>query len=386
MGLKMLEQIVPDFNIERCSDINQAIDLYNVHLYIKDGEYFPNWDESFINQCKTVDTKIMALLGRYCSTINDDNFRDIYASVELLDFEDFWNFLASFVDLKKLQWKTIETCVCDNAFAVQRMLYCPKYAREYDNEMADFLCRNPMMSAIFLIDKYINIHIAVDKEAVLPKSLDVSRKEQIIADYLDGDNQNPNYLEMISQWRSTGDFSISDKLRLKAKRLHNKYISDMFSHSSFSGFNFSVSVCFCDLDNKLGNIRKNGSDIEYNYNKKFIKDNLNPFMILQNFSTLFGYVDTQGRSLLVSKPEQLSVFERYLGAKSITDYPKGVAFLIREMTSQVQLAAYEEELKKNNVSLENALEWFFIEWLPKNYGVQGISISLPTDGSYLIKP
>ena len=136
MGLKMLEQIVPDFNIERCSDINQAIDLYNVHLYIKDGEYFPNWDESFINQCKTVDTKIMALLGRYCSTINDDNFRDIYASVELLDFEDFWNFLASFVDLKKLQWKTIETCVCDNAFAVQRMLYCPKYAREYDNEMA----------------------------------------------------------------------------------------------------------------------------------------------------------------------------------------------------------------------------------------------------------
>lgn len=381
----MLEQIVPDFNIEYCSDIKQAIDLYNAHLYIKDGKYFPDWDEAFINQCKTVDTKIKALLGRYCSTIKDDNFRDIYSSVELCDFEDFWRLLASFVDLNKLQWKTIESCVCDNAFAVQRMLYCPKYAHEYDIEMADYLCRNPMMSAIFLIDKYINSHIGVEKEVILPKSLDVSRKEQIIADYLNGDNQNPNYLEMISQWRSTGDFSISDKLRLKAKRLHSKYISNMFSASSDSGFKFSVSVCFCDLDDKLGTIRKNGSDIEYRYNKRFIKDNLEPFMILRNFSQLFGYVDTQGRALLVSKPGQLSVFERYLGAKSITDYPKGIAFILREMTSQVQLAAYEKELKKNNVSLENALEWFFIERLPQSYGVQGISISLPTDGSYLIK-
>ena len=381
----MLEQIVPGFTMEKCPDITTAIDLYNAHLYIKDGQQFPEWEDAFIDQCKSVDKKIMALLGRYCASISDDNFYEIFSKVEFSDFGDFWKLIASFNVAKRLQWNSIESCIKSKLATVQSMLYVHEYSKIYNEEIADFLLANPDIATPLLINKYMSEHLSPGKEIFLPESLDADKKEIIISSYLDGSEQNSNYLEMISQWRSTSEFCISDKIRLKAKRLNDKFKAEFFAKPTSNAFSFGASVSFCDLGNNLMTIGIQGFEIQYRYSRDYIREHLDYFSVLKNFVILFGFVDSQLRASMVSKPTQMGVLERTLGGRSTTDYLKGIAFIQREIATQAQLTAYEAELKKNNVAIEDAFKWFFDERLPQKYGLKNISITLPTEGTYLTK-
>lgn len=48
----------------------------------------------------------------------------------------------------------------------------------------------------------------------------VEDKGNIISNYLDSSDVNYNYIGLIQNVRNRNDFKISDKTRLKAKRLH----------------------------------------------------------------------------------------------------------------------------------------------------------------------
>lgn len=219
----------------------------------------------------------------------------------------------------------------------------------------------------------------------LPKSLTVEEKEFILSNYLDSADVNYNYIGLIQNARNKNDFKVSDKTRLKAKRLHKNETEKVFDGNN--GMRYGVSVSFPENCSKIkdGNIDEN-SIINYSYSLDFIKQNLDPYLLFQNFIVLFEYLDIQRRINLVSKKNKMGLFERIIGVHSQSEYIAGTEFNLLEMTSQIQLAGYNKVLGDLGISLENVLHEVFTSSFQEKYEfANNARFSIPSATSYFEK-
>lgn len=73
----------------------------------------------------------------------------------------------------------------------------------------------------------------------------------------------------------------------------------------------------------------------------------------------------------VHKRSQLSIFDGILGIKGINEYYTGTAFQQIQMMASLQTKAYDLELRKNKVFLEEVIAWFFKQYLKEEFNVIG---------------
>ena len=219
----------------------------------------------------------------------------------------------------------------------------------------------------------------------LPKSLTIEDKENIISNYLDSSDVNYNYIGLIQNARTRGDFKISDKTRLKAKRLHKSETEKIFTDKS--GMKYGVSVSFPENVTKVKDGFTDDDFVtNYKYSLDFIKQNNNPYPLFKNFKYLFEYLDIQNRINLVSKESQMGVFERIMGVHSQNEYRGGMGFDYLEMTSHVQMVGYNKIVTDLNNSLENILHHVFTSSFQEKYKfADNARFSIPSATSYLEK-
>ena len=120
---------------------------------------------------------------------------------------------------------------------------------------------------------------------------------------------NYNYLELIQNAKTRNDFKVSDKTRLKAKRLHRSETEKFFADNG--GMKYGVSISFPENSIKIKDCYVDENLIaHYSYSLNFIRQNNDPYSLFRNFKVLFEYVDIYNRISLVSKVSQMGVFER----------------------------------------------------------------------------
>lgn len=120
----------------------------------------------------------------------------------------------------------------------------------------------------------------------------------------------------------------------------------------------------------------------HKYSLKFLQDNPNHYQLFHNFRILFEYLDAQHRMTLINKSSQLGVIERFMGVRSQNEYPIGVAFSFSEMVSHAQIVAYDNTLKKLDVSLEQVIDTTFTKNLTARYNfADNARLSMPNAAS-----
>ncbi|WP_281335854.1 hypothetical protein [Flavobacterium eburneipallidum] len=219
-------------------------------------------------------------------------------------------------------------------------------------------------------------------EKFIPKSLTVEDKENIISNYLDSSDVNYNYIKLIQNVRNRNDFKITDKTRLKAKRLHKSETEKFFAEKS--GMKYGVSIVFEENTTKIkdGFIDDN-LVANYKYSIDYIKQNDNPHSLFQNFRILFEYLDIQHRINLVNKKNEMGVFERIMGVHSQNEYRVSTAFNLLEMTSHIQIVAYNKVISDLENSLENILHHVFTSSFQEKYEfADNARFSIPSAISY----
>ena len=218
----------------------------------------------------------------------------------------------------------------------------------------------------------------------LPPSLTVEDKETIILNYLDSPEVNINYLPVIQNARNREDFKLSDKTRLKAKRLNEKKTDEFFN--TVSGTSFGVSISFPENAPKIKDRKlKDDRIIEYTYSLDFIKANNNPHALFENFHYLFEYLDNQHRIGLINKKSSMDVLEM-IGVHSTNEYRTNFVFRTSENTAILQIAGYKSVLEKMGISLEDTLSFVFSTLFAEKYGfANNARLTMPTGDSYLEK-
>ena len=379
--LEKAEPIIKSFDpLKVYKDVNQVIELYNIQKLMETGVVLIKWDtqtqDELMSTCKLFNERI----GRFFSSINDENIVNIVHSTDGIYIEDFWYLFSYYKAYQRVRPETMASLLTDNTVVLWPVIKQKSVVEHYDVELANVL-RNSYETAELLIDTFL---VDEGKKYYFPKSLESSEYETIFNAYIGSDKPNANYIKIIAWSQSSRECPISPKLRQKAKRRYEEELKKYINEQT--GINYGVIVCFDDIDRFVQIEYENEMTPRYTYSSKWIEENLDYPTLLNNFLYLFGQVDYCWRSRLVSVESQFGLLERLAGKKGKKEYLTGTAYHVHDMISLSQIRCYRYILKKNGIDLEEIIRWFFEEYLRDEFQAEGFSFNISSDGtSYLEK-
>lgn len=364
--LRKGENILRSSIKDEYTDINEIFELYNIKKFIDNGVSLVDWTEEDLDGFKIKAEKFGEIVSKFLNKIKSEDIKVQYGNLLMNYIHSFWDIFNNQKFYKKIKRDDFVHLIEQEPYIISEILSHKEIVGHFDKELTDLMLKH-VVSAEILLSKYEVKDDFKKTNRFLPKSLNIELKEKLISLYLDSEDVNYNYLEIIQNARNRSDFKVSDKLRLKAKRLHEKKTQEYFSKSS--GTNFGVSVAFPeDLEKiKDGFIDENGT-LCYRYNINFIRQNIEPYSLFKNFKYLFEYTDHQNRIEIVSRQSQIGVFERFMGVKSVNEYFCGTQFNINEMASQAQIFLYGKILQELGITLESILKSVFTKDFMRIYG------------------
>ena len=378
------EHILREETLSDYTDINDVLELYNIKKYIDNELYLKGWTQEDLEDFKQKVSEYGKIIGRFMSNINDDNVIDLYEKTLRGYVSSFWELVNNQNVFKRISKNNFSGILSNEPHLIHEILIHQAIVKYYDAEIKSFLLTYSN-SAEILLSFYEVQDEFKRKQKFIPKSLSIKDKENIITNYLDFNDVNLNYIGLIQNVRNRNDFKISDKTRLKAKRLHKSETEKFFSENG--GMKYGVSISFPENTSKINDGFIDDNLIaHYSYSLDFIKQNNNPYLLFQNFKDLFEYLDKQNRINLVSKKSLMDVFERIMGVHSQNEYIGGTAFSLSEMTSQGQIYGYNKIITELNTSLEEILHFVFTTAFHEKYVfADNARFSVPTATSYFEK-
>ena len=366
------------------TDINDILELYNIKKYINNELFLRGWAQEDVKNFKLKAAEYGKVIGRFMSNINDSNVINTYQKLLRNYVDSFWELVNNQGLFKRISKVNFRTILSKEPHLIHSILNYKNIVSHYNVELKDFLLTYAQSAEILLSIYEVKDDFKKNQKFV-PKSLTIKDKENILSNYLDSSEANLNYVGLIQNVKNKNDFKISDKTRLKAKRLHKSKIEKIFAEKS--GMKYGVSISFLENATKIKDGFVDDNLIaNYSYNLGFIKQNNKPYSLFQNFKYLFEYLDNQNRINLVSKRNQMGLFERIMGVHSQNEYRGGTSFSLSEMTSQGQIFSYSKIVSNLNNSLEDILHFVFTSAFQEKYiFADNARFSIPTATSYFEK-
>jgi len=385
--LSIAESVLRSDTKSAYEDINDVLELYNIRKYLDNELYLKSWNEDDISNFKQKATEYAKVVGQFMSEINDSNFISYYEQLPFDYTNSFWELVNSQKTYERIPTDSLATILSNEPHVIRTILTYKNLVSHYDVTLKDFLITYPK-SAELLLAIYEEKKDSHDKEMFLPDSLTLQDKENIIFNYLDSDDANPNYVELIANLKNQGKiFAISDKTRLKAKRKEAEMTAKMFTENRNNVLKYGVQISFAEDVDKIIQIEFENLRPKYTYSTDHIKQNADNYSLFQNFINLFFYLDTQRRIGLVSKINQMGTMERLFGVRSKNEYIHGIAFGLSETTSHLQIVAYSKIVNDLELVLENILQTALTSIFQEKYNfADNAHITMPSaNTSYLEK-
>ncbi len=358
------EHILRNETQSNYTDINDILELYNIKQYLDNELYLNSWTQEDIANFKQKATDYGKLIGQFISNINDNNVIELYETLLRGYVDSFWELVNNQSVFKRISKANFGTILSKEPHLIRIILTQKSLVDYYDTEIKNFLLTYSQ-SAEILLSIYAVKEDLRKNQKIVPKSLTLQDKESIISNYLDLNDVNLNYIELIQNVRNRSDFKISDKTRLKAKRLHKSETEKFFAEKD--GMEYGVSISFPENATKIKDGFIDNLVANYSFSLDHIKQNNNSYSLFQNFKILFEYIDTQNRINLVSKRSQMGVMERIVGVHSQNEYRCGIMFSMSEMTSHAQIVSYNKIVNELNNSLEDILHFVFTLTFQEKY-------------------
>ncbi|WP_057817486.1 hypothetical protein [Schleiferilactobacillus perolens] len=211
----------------------------------------------------------------------------------------------------------------------------------------------------------------------LPSELVENEEDKILTQYIDSKRPNPGFLKAISL-----DGTASYSVRLRALKKYSSTIEKHFQehHTGRIGTEINVEIT-TDLNaNQDYDVQKeeNGSNIKLiiRFNGNHLLNLVDWPTILNNFEFIFGLINSDGILNMAPFTEQGGVLERILSETGTGMFPDNFTFKQLASIDILSFNAYYFFLQRQGIDLERIIEWFFNDYLVKNFKIEGLSISV----------
>ena len=196
--------------------------------------------------------------------------------------------------------------------------------------------------------------------------LGITNKEinNLAREYCQTDSINPNYLQSIVEYKKLSKYEFDDEIKLLAKRKSDKFWEKHFETNE--GFQYSISVGIKPLDSdKLYEPIENGILL----NETILDEHHDFLTLLNNYISLFGFFNHEtGLPWLVANEETFNL-TRYFSYKSNAHFEDFDSYL--KQYYGLLFYVYFDYLKKNNIDIEEIINWYFNIFLETELNIKG---------------
>lgn len=358
------------------NDINTIIELYNVKKFIDDRISLDSWQheklEEYILTCQT----FPSVIGKFFHHITSDTLYDQYIAVDIDYQDDFWELFSKYKVYRHISSETFFTVLQQDIYIVRFVLYEKDLVYHYGDVIAEVLATE-IECADLVFDHFLASHKEHRQETYFPKEFDAEKKLAILNKYLDLENPNPNYLQLIFNTKKADDFPITEKHRLKAKQKHTEFVKRLLSDKA-SVYSNLIEVGIRPQADPVSLEHASDNTFRYFYSLEWIEQNLDYPTLLNNFIYLFHYVDKFFRCTFPPKRSEMGVTERYLGITGLRDYTTGFAYRHKNYVAIQQMQVYRGILQQHGIEIEALFQWFFETYLLDEFGVKGFNYYRPS--------
>ena len=373
-ALERAEKVLEEYERgAQCSDINSALELYNIQKLFQISAKLPDWSEEYFRQLTQKATGHTSTIGAFWKTVEDKNFIETYKNTEKLYRDNFWEEFERHKTYRRVSKETFRFFLKTQKPLITYILRQKEVVREYGQELAEHMLDDPR-SAELLLDYFLGLDKA---PCFLPNELSAEQKMQILEKYISSEDCNMNYLQSLLNGRITNnkEFPVTSRLKQRAQKRLDAFWKNHFE--THQGIKTDVSVEFTpDCPEEAWCLSRKGTDLCAQYNTSWFLENLDYPTLLNNFIYLFGYVDFQFRSEFPAIPSEMSEMEKIIGIHGPQEYKYGCAFEQRSLLFYTQMLMYRDFLKKQGIEIEAVLQWFFETYLKEEFGVENFSFPI----------
>lgn len=384
--LDRIESIdVPDYED---IDINDAIEYEQINRYFNKGipaKLRQIWTDEQFKEYSEKSKLLFNMANRFFSDLNDENIFDKYCQVDSFYETVFWEIFDSRKLFDRFSPEVFEKVLQYHEDAILTVLTYSKIVKKYGELLRKYILNH--LSCIDLLLQYCEQDASDNsnnKKIYLPEEFSGEDILEFFDRYLDSEQVNPNYAAAIFLMQNNNKIRISDELRLKANRRYQQEWEKMSASDSSNTFSRQTKLIFepdQDQEDIVIFYQENNCYI-YSYSEKWFLETLDYPSILNNFIYVFKFVDYfQTRSLHTFNALESLIFERINQTNSQYCYPENFSFHLKNDLAEMQMESYYKFLLKHKIRYENVLEWFFTEYLQKEFDCPKICLSMPSKDS-----
>jgi len=268
--------------------------------------------------------------------------------------------------------------------SIRLILHYKKIIAHFGDEISKYL-RTFEGSAELLITELLESHTDSYQKLIFPQQLAREDRKKIIESYIQTEEPNLNYLNLLIHARNHEDFPIDDGMRLSARRRYDKIASDYFNRKAGHGMKYGVAIQFSEDQEEERIVTWDKLVMNLSFSIKWIEQNKEFPTLFNNFIYLFWYTDIEFRSQFVSSPNRLGLFEKDLKVRGKREYLRGIEFDYFHMSFNGEMMGYYRLLKSMDIRLEDIFKWFFEEYLVKEFGVGQFVFCAPTEATTFLE-
>lgn len=363
--LRKAADLLEKIDLLDITDVNRVLELANVKAMFDNDLKLSEWSDEQYSTYQTRAKQIAGIIGRYFSTICDENIKKVWSEVSSLYFADFWGNFMHYECHTRVSANSIKNLLEEETGLLRLILEQKELVRAYADILTDLIMENSE-NAEYFIEEYMEKRDGHEKKRYFPDKITNAMKLELLSAYVSNENPNPNYLQLIVQYQNTKEMPIMDEIKLLAKRKLEAFKEGFFKDNP--GMTYGCEVIFAENQKEVVTCESKDLHFSFTYDVDWIKDNQDYATLLNNFIYVFEYEDLQMRSQFVSLQSEVGTIERLVGVKGIKEYVAGSAFNLKHMLYSLQMHGYLDQLEKLDINLENVFKWFFEEYLKTEFG------------------
>lgn len=366
-------------------DVNDAIEVYQCKLIAEKygcqlGGYDP---EVLVKSAKK-------LFGAACNLVSGLIDRwglvAVFDGVEILYCSAFWDFLATGNMWTNVSDDALTALVARFPTQLPSLLRYPQLVNQHEIFFVQAMQANIQTSAELVIGAFA----ASGKRGgqyFLPKCLSNCVLDSIMLDYLDGEEPNINlgHVRILANWPSSANtyYVPSPDVRVKARKRADA-LKREFVERPTASIRTELTVRYSSEQHACKKTLRSGISYERTFSVDWLQKYTDPPTILNNLIYVFDLVGIDGLMSSASHKRNGSTLLKSLGLHSKDEYPKTPEAEMEEWGAIGVIALYRKLLVEEGGRLEDAIEFFFNEYIEEEFGIEGFTICLPNEETALL--
>lgn len=378
--LNSVADLILGFKGTEFNNINDVLELYNCTKYIDNKLFLDRWSKTHISNLKDRSKQIIGHIAREFNRIDNANLLDVIKCIDSMYKGDFLELFSKFKMVERIDEEKLKVALELKYLRIHQICQYKNIVTSYAGLIRKELISNPTNIEL-LLNKYVVLQRdQTQNEIYVPNNLTMKDMHLLMDRYIECPKANVNFLELITNNKNDDRLSVTDEIRWKAKRKIEAIKEDLFSENS--GISMTYRLKLDSNVKKVIDYRTDETGSTIIIDKDYLDDNLDNPSILNNFIWLFNFVDLNGRITFVSQQTNNKQFlDDLFNLASKRDYNNNTTFQILEQFGHLTMHMYYGYLNKNDIRLENIIQWFFQEYLEEEFEILEYTFSVPNQSS-----